>query len=104
MFLYEEVSIDNPFRQYIRKCWTLDNSASSLPTEAKFVLPNTCFTLVFISGLGLNITNQQQRVSLGPGSYLAGQLTARASISLQPYSKATMLQLNAWTACLLTGC
>lgn len=103
MFNYEEIFPENCFRFYIRKFWILDNSVSALPTIAKFVLPNTCFTLAFISGNGLILEYPDKHAKLGFGNYLVGELTTGVRITVLPYTKAFMVQLNPWTPSLLSN-
>ena len=99
---YEEISSENCFPFYIRKFWILDNSLSPLQTVLQYALPNTCFTLAFIIGNGVLLEYPDKKSRLVFGSYLVGQLTTKVSVTVLPYTKAFMVQLNPWAASLLS--
>lgn len=99
---YEEISSGNCFPFYIRKFWVLDNFLNPLHTTAKYVLPNTCFTLAFIIGNGILLDYPDKEYKLVSGSYLVGQLTTKVSVTVLPYTKAFMVQLNPWAASLFS--
>src|SRR5215217_9252542 len=104
MLNYHELSSSPHLKPYIRKFWVLDNLLSSLATETRYALPNTCFTLAFVCGNGLVIDQGDLSYVVGEGVFIAGQISVKTGISVLPYTKAFMVQLNAQAAPLLTNC
>jgi len=104
MLNYLEMSSEYPLNSYIRKFWILDNSTSGLVATTKHALPNTCFTIAIICGSGLMVDFLNNAVAMAKGSYLVGEITTTASITVLPYTKAFMVQLNPWAATLLSNC
>ncbi|MEX8548360.1 MAG: AraC family transcriptional regulator [Mucilaginibacter sp.] len=97
MFRYEEYQIRRELSVFIKKLWTLNNLNDSLPVLNKSVLPNGCFNIAFIQGLGLQIKHQNIDKLLPAGVYFCGQMTEALSVSIEPFTKATMVQLYPWT-------
>jgi AraC-like DNA-binding protein len=104
MLKYLEMSPEHQLRSYVRKFWILDNSISGLPATIRYALPNTCFTLAFIWGNGLMVDFPDKAVHMTSGSYLVGELTTKIGVTVLPYTKAFMVQLNPWTAGILSKC
>ncbi|WP_299291524.1 DUF6597 domain-containing transcriptional factor [uncultured Mucilaginibacter sp.] len=97
MFRYEEYQIRRELSVFIKKLWTLNNLTNSSPVLNKSVLPNGCFNLAFIQGPGLQIKHQNIDKLLPAGVYFCGQMTEALSVSIEPFTKATMVQLYPWT-------
>ena len=104
MLNYQEFVPALHLQPYIRKFWVLDNLSSSLATDVKYALPNTCFTLVFIRGTGVVLSYPNSEYKMGEGVYVAGQITGRIGITILPHTKAVMVQLNPWSAPFITRC
>lgn len=102
MLNYFEMSADPRLHSFIRKFWILENPYELSVT--KFALPNTCITLAIVSGNGLVIDFKDSTTNLTSGSYIVGELTSRVNVTVLPNSKAFMVQLNPWTATLLSRC
>jgi len=60
---------------FVKKLWALDNLFSAGSSGERSVLPNGCFTLVFIEGGAVKAATKLERRTLLPGSYFVGQLT-----------------------------
>lgn len=97
MFRYEEYPVKGEPSLFIKKLWTLDNFNQSLPVLNKSVLPNGCFNIAFITGIGLQIRHQNTKKYLPSGVYFCGQITEALNICIEPYTKATMVQLYPWS-------
>lgn len=97
MFRYEEYQVRRELSLFIKKLWTLDNLNNSSLVPNKSVLPNGCFNIAFVQGPGLRIKHQNIDRSLPEGVYFCGQMTEALSVSIEPYTKATMVQLYPWT-------
>lgn len=97
MFRYEEYYVRRELSLFIKKLWALNNVNNSIPVPNKFVLPNGCFNIAFIQGPGLKVQHQNTHWLLPAGVYFCGQFTEAVSVSIEPYSKATMVQLYPWT-------
>ena len=102
MAKYIEIAVEKGFADYIRKFWLLDNSANPLISYGKYALPNGCVTIAFISGNGTMIDFEKHTVKVKPGIYFIGQISTKVAVSLEPYTKAIMVQLNPWTPSLIT--
>jgi AraC-like DNA-binding protein len=102
MFNYKEIATPGSIKSYIRKFWVLDHLNSPLFSDSKYALPNGCFTLAFISGKGIIIESANKATTIKSGIYLIGQVTKRLKITVNPYSKAILAQLNPWTPSLIT--
>jgi len=102
MFNYHEMSSDHRLRSYIRKFWIIDNPSQA--TITKQALPNACITLAFVSGQGLIVDFPNNASCMTSGSYLVGELTRKVGVTVLPYTKAFMVQLNPWAASLLSKC
>jgi AraC-like DNA-binding protein len=94
--IYSEYHVNGLLSLFIKKLWTLDHSACPTISDEKSVLPNGCFTLVFISGDGVMAGTCREEVVLGQGVYFCGQLTSAIRVRLLPKTRATMVQLYAW--------
>lgn len=103
MFRYGEYYAENRFSLFIKKIWVLDNLSNPGNIEGRSVLPNGCFNIAVIEGLGLRISHMGQEKHLGPGSYFCGQMTQAVGVEILPRSKATMVQLHPWTPAHFTG-
>jgi len=97
MFRYEEYQVRRERSLFIKKLWTLNNLNNSLPVADKSVLPNGCFNIAFIQGTGLRIQHQNTHRLLPAGVYFCGQMSQALGVSIEPYTKATMVQLYPWT-------
>jgi len=97
MFKYEEYDVDKELAYFIKKLWILDNSTSYIDVTGKSVLPNGCFNIAVIQGNGLMVTHQGREQHLTQGTYFCGQMTEAISVTITNGSKATMIQLHAWT-------
>ena len=102
MFNYKEITAAGSINNYIRKFWVLDHSTSPLYSDAKYALPNGCFTIAFISGGGVILESAEKKETITSGIYLIGQITKRLKVVVKPYSKAIMVQLPAWSPSLIT--
>ena len=103
MSKYFEVPAEKSFASYIRKFWLLDNSDNPIITPGKYALPNGCVTIAFISGNNLRVDFGQYIITIKPGIYLIGQISKKVAISLDPYAKAIMAQVNPWLPPLVTN-
>ncbi|MDP9078453.1 MAG: helix-turn-helix domain-containing protein [Bacteroidota bacterium] len=99
---YTEIAAEESFAGYIRKFWLLDNSASPLISPGKYALPNGCVTIAFISGNSVSVDFEKHAITVKPGIYFIGQIRTKVAVSLEPYTKAIMAQLNPWTPSLIT--
>lgn len=97
MFRYEEYPVRGELSLFIKKLWTLNGLAHSSAVLNKSVLPNGCFNIAFITGNGLQIRHQNMDRHLPAGVYFCGQMTEAIRVSIEPYTKATMMQLYPWT-------
>ncbi len=97
MFKYEEYEVDKTLSYFIKKLWILDNSTNSVEVTGKSVLPNGCFNIAVVQGNGLMVTHQGREQHLTQGTYFCGQMTEAISVTITNGSKATMIQLHAWT-------
>jgi AraC-like DNA-binding protein len=102
VFNYKEIPSSGPIKSYIRKFWVLDHSNSQLYSDAKYALPNGCFTLAFISGAGLILESENRTSHINSGIFIVGQITKRLKVIVKPGSKAIMAQLAPWTPSLFT--
>lgn len=102
MFNYKEIATPDRIKSYIHKFWLLDHSSSSLYSDARYALPNGCFTLAFINGEGLILENGNGVANIKSGIYFIGQITKRLKIIIKPRSKAVMAQLSPWAPTLIT--
>jgi AraC-like DNA-binding protein len=101
MFSYREYPVAAALSTYIKKFWVLDNSLQAEAMSDKRILPNGCTNLAFIAGEGISIKNQQRDIFLKQGVYLVGQLKSSIQVSIQPYTKITLVQWYPWTPGLL---
>lgn len=99
---YSEIAVEEKFAEHIRKFWLLDNSGSALFSPGKHALPNGCVTIAFISGNNVRVDFEYHYLTLKPGIYLVGQISKKVAVSLYPYTKAIMAQLNPWMPSLIT--
>jgi AraC-like DNA-binding protein len=81
---------------FVKKLWALDNLASAEASGERSVLPNGCFTLVFIEGGAVKAATRLERQTLFPGSYFVGQLTEAIRIDFSSHTRAVMVQLFPW--------
>lgn len=102
MFNYKEITTPDRIKSYIHKFWILDHSKSSLYSDARYALPNGCFTLAFINGDGLILEGGNKTTNISGGIYLIGQITKRLKIVVKPHTKAIMAQLSPWVPTLIT--
>lgn len=103
MFNYYELAAAEDFSRLIKKFWVLDHSNSALYSYEKYALPNGSFTLAFISGNGIRLENEHTNTTIKSGIYFIGQITQRLKITVLPYTKATMAQLQPWAPALITA-
>jgi len=103
MFNYYEIAAVEHFNSLIRKFWVLDHSNSQLYSDEKHALPNGCFTLAFISGNGIMLQNENINTTIKAGIYFIGQISKRLKLTVQPYTKAIMVQLQPWAPALITA-
>jgi AraC-like DNA-binding protein len=103
MFNYYEIPAAEGFGNFVKKFWVLDHSNSSLCSHEKYALPNGCFTLAFISGKGILLENEHTNTTIKPGVYFIGQISRRLKLTVLPYTKATMAQLQPWAPALITA-
>lgn len=102
MFNYKEIATPDRIKNYIHKFWILDHSNGILYSDARYALPNGCFTLAFIDGEGLILERGNSATNIKSGIYLVGQITKRLKITVRPRSKAIMAQLSPWAPTLIT--
>lgn len=102
MLSYEEIIPELRLQSYVRKFWVLDNLTSTLASTEKMALPNTCFTIALVHGNGLIANFPDLPRKIGSGAYFVGELTSTIGITILPNTKAFMIQLNPWTASLLS--
>ncbi len=97
MFKYEEYYMKKELSHFIKKLWTLDNLANPSTVPGKAILPNGCFNIAIIEGKGLFVRHKTWEKHFDPGVYFCGQATEAVTIDIFPHTKATMVQLYAWT-------
>ena len=76
----------------------MDNSVNPNELPEKTILPNGCFNLVFISGLGIDLNVDSTHVHLKEGVYLYGQAKTGIKARINAFTKLTMAQLHPWVA------
>ncbi|RAJ02384.1 AraC-like DNA-binding protein [Chitinophaga skermanii] len=97
MLRYIEHKVSGQAAFFIKKLWILDNQYHAQPVIQKNVLPNGCFTIVFIHGNGLEVTTKQGLHVLPAGIYFCGQLTEAIQVNILAHTLATMVQLYPFT-------
>lgn len=97
MFQYQEHEVTDALSPFIKKLWILNNADNCLPVLDKSILPNGCFNIAIIEGIGFTVRHNERVDVLGAGIYFCGQSTHVVSIDAFPFSKATMIQLYPWT-------
>ncbi|MCF0065796.1 helix-turn-helix domain-containing protein [Dyadobacter chenwenxiniae] len=96
MFQYQEHEVTDALSPFIKKIWILNNSDNCLAVLDKSILPNGCFNIAIIEGIGFTVRQNGRVDVLGAGIYFCGQSTHVVSIDAFPFSKATMVQLYPW--------
>jgi AraC-like DNA-binding protein len=99
MLQYSEYDVQSALSAFIKKLWTLDNRENPQYSGEKSVLPNGCFTIVFIEGYGVKAATRLEEKVLLPGIYFVGQLTEAIRVDILPHTRAIMVQLYAWAPC-----
>ena len=97
MFKYQEHEVNDALSPFIKKLWILNNADNHLAVLNKSILPNGCFNIAIIEGIGFTVRHNERIDVLGAGVYFCGQSTYVVSIDAFPFSKATMVQLYPWT-------
>lgn len=97
MFKYEEYYVKKEVSHFVKKLWTLDNLANPSAVPGKAILPNGCFNIAVIEGNGIFVKHREWEKHLDEGVYFCGQATEAVTIDISPNTKATMVQLHAWT-------
>jgi len=81
----------------VNKIWCLDNSIGESQIENKLVLPNGCFNLAIVSGNAIEVHTSKSKYEMNEGFYFCSQMTNKVLVNIQPRTKVTIIQLQAWT-------
>lgn len=96
MSFYSEYYLSKKCDRSVNKIWTLDNSAQTTPIENKLILPNGCFNLAIVSGIGIEVYTKNSPIIMDPGVYFCSQMTNTVSVTIKPNTKVVIVQLHAW--------
>lgn len=97
MNLYSEHYVSKTCERFVNKIWCLDNSIGESLIENKLVLPNGCFNLAIVSGNAIEVHTSKNKYVMNEGFYFCSQMTNNVLVNIQPKTKVTIIQLQAWT-------
>lgn len=95
MNFYSEYQLQHESR-FVNKIWVIDNSTQSTAIQNLKILPNGSFNIGILIGEEAYVTIQNETYQLREGIYLCAQFSIPASLSLQKFSKAILIQLQPW--------
>lgn len=97
MNLYSEYYVTQKAERFVNKIWCLDNSIGGSLIENKLVLPNGCFNLAIVTGNAIEVHTSKKKYEMNEGIYFCSQMTNKVLVHIQPKTKVTIIQLQAWT-------
>ncbi|MBS7256392.1 helix-turn-helix domain-containing protein [Flavobacterium branchiicola] len=97
MKLYSEHYVNDESERFVSKIWCLNNSIGESLIENKLVLPNGCFNLALVNGNAIEVHTSRKKYQMTAGIYFCSQMTNKVLVNIQPKTKVTIIQLQAWT-------
>lgn len=97
MNLYSEHYVSKICERFVNKIWCLDNSIGESLIENKLVLPNGCFNLAFVTGSSIAVHTSKKKYEMSESIYFCSQMTNKVLVNIEPKTKVTIVQLQAWT-------
>ncbi|MTI33226.1 AraC family transcriptional regulator, partial [Xanthovirga aplysinae] len=101
--IYREHAVCGKLSAFIRKIWVLDNSINPLFVTNKYILPNGCSDIIFVSGKGARVSNVSNELKFKEGVYFSGQMTELLEVEICPFSKVILVQFLPWTTALFSS-
>lgn len=99
MNFYHEYSLSQKSRRFIRKIWVVDNSAGCDPLTNLGIVPNGCFNIAFVKGVGANVIIQNREFKTQEAAYFCSQTTQKVSVSFREKSRVIFIQIEPWALC-----
>jgi AraC-like DNA-binding protein len=93
---YQEYFLNKPTERFVKMIWTINNS-SERTFDKKVILPNGCFYLAIVTGLGVDVFIENKQFELKSGVFLCSQMSERAIVKLKKETNVIFIQLQAWT-------